>query len=120
MDWIGDTLGVVIGHGWAKVRPSVVGRPTLAARGADGYLRAVVRQLQPGSTSAPIWQRVLTTFALAMVGAAAGYFYASTKLSPEMMKSSSLPAMYASTGAVSVVLFVRMYSILKALFFDRS
>lgn len=57
---------------------------------------------------------------MAMLGAGLGYFYAAQKLPPELMKTSALPAMYASTGAVSVVLLVRMYSIIRALFFDRA
>lgn len=57
---------------------------------------------------------------MAMLGAGLGYFYAAQKLPPELMKTSALPAMYASTGAVSVVLLMRMYSIIRTLFFDRS
>lgn len=72
------------------------------------------------SPAAPLWRRVLSTFAMAMLGAGLGYFYAAQKLPPELMKTSALPAMYASTGAVSVVLLMRMYSIIRTLFFDRS
>lgn len=73
-----------------------------------------------GSPTGPLWRRMLSTFAMAMLGAGLGYFYAAHKLPPELMKTSALPAMYASTGAVSVVLVIRMFGIIRALFFDRS
>jgi carbohydrate-binding DOMON domain-containing protein len=72
------------------------------------------------SQSPSLVRRFFGTLGPAMLGAAAGYFYAQQTLSPEMFKTSALPGMYASVGAVAVVISMRVLSIVKALFFDRS
>jgi hypothetical protein len=63
---------------------------------------------------ASVRTRVLSTLAIASIGAAIGYYYAREKLPPELFHgNSSLPGLYVTAGAALLVLVVRVATILR-------
>lgn len=79
---------------------------------------------EPGQPAPSIRSRVARTLAPASVGALLGYLYARSRLSPELMETSSLPGLYTSAGAALAILALRtttlFRSILKELWSSRA
>ena len=62
--------------------------------------------------------RILSSFTPAVLGAGLGFAYARYSLDPEVLKASSIPAMYASLGAVVGILVVRAGTLLLMMYQD--
>jgi hypothetical protein len=70
------------------------------------------------SFGAQLRHRFLRTLSPAVLGAGAGYFYAKETLSPEVFGNSVLPGMYASTGAVILILSFRVFGLVRSMLSD--
>lgn len=63
-------------------------------------------------------RRVLFTLLPAFVGALAGAFYAKYTLPEDVLKSSALGGMYAAAGAATMILALRITTMLRAIWKD--
>ena len=68
--------------------------------------------------SESIRRKLIGALTPAALGAGLGFVYARQTLSPELMESSALPAMYATMGAALGILAVRVVSLGRLMFAD--
>lgn len=68
--------------------------------------------------SQTIRRRLISALTPAAIGAGLGFVYARQTLNPELLESSTLPAMYATMGAAVGILSVRVFGLGKLMFSD--